>query len=259
VGTTVVISGAGFTGATDVKFNGTSASYIVDNDGQITAIVPAGATTGTISVTKGTCGSTTSTGLFTVISNITFNMHAYIEGYYIGGGQMNSVMLNQGISLNANEVDTLHIELRDQFSPTTVVATGVAVIDVNGDASFTLPGSVSGGDYYVAVFHRNAVQTWSANPIHFTATTTYDFATSLSQAFGDNQKDLLDGNFAMFSGDYDQSKAVDIFDFPLYDFDNLNFGSGYLATDINGDGGVDIFDFPVYDANNLNFVGSIHP
>jgi hypothetical protein len=118
---------------------------------------------------------------------------------------------------------------------------------------------VSGGDYYVAVFHRNAVQTWSAAPVHFTSVTGYSFASGLSQAFGDNQKDLADGNFAMFSGDYDQSESVDIFDFPLYDFDNLNFGSGYLATDINGDGGVDIFDFPVYDANNLNFVGSVHP
>lgn len=49
-GTSVVITGNFFNGATAVTFNGTSASYSVDNDGQITATVPVGATTGLINV-----------------------------------------------------------------------------------------------------------------------------------------------------------------------------------------------------------------
>src|SRR5690348_4337837 len=52
VGTTVVIIGQSFTGATDVSFNGVSAlTFSVDNDSQITVTVPVGATTGLISVT----------------------------------------------------------------------------------------------------------------------------------------------------------------------------------------------------------------
>jgi len=51
VGTVVTISGTGFTGATSVKFATTSASFTVNSDTQITASVPKGATTGTISVT----------------------------------------------------------------------------------------------------------------------------------------------------------------------------------------------------------------
>ncbi len=259
IGSLVTISGTGFTGATDVKFNGTSASYVVDNDGQISAIVPFGAATGVISVTRGICGFTNSIGTFTVSANITFNLHAYIEGYYVSAGQMTPTLMNQGVSTNANLVDTVRIELRDQFSPSTVVASTSAILDVNGDASFTLPGTIAGGSYYVAIFHRNAVQTWSATPISFTVLSVYNLASSASKAYGSNLKAMGDGNFAMFSGDYDQSESIDIFDFPLYDFDNLNFGSGYKATDINGDGSVDIFDFPIYDANNLNFVGSVHP
>jgi N-acetylglucosamine-6-sulfatase len=50
IGTTVVVSGSGFTGSTDVRFNGTSAAYSIDDDGQITATVPAGATSGPIEV-----------------------------------------------------------------------------------------------------------------------------------------------------------------------------------------------------------------
>lgn len=53
-GTSVVITGSGFTGATDVAFGGASAgdgNYSVDSATQITATVPAGAATGTITVT----------------------------------------------------------------------------------------------------------------------------------------------------------------------------------------------------------------
>jgi subtilisin-like proprotein convertase family protein len=61
VGDVVVITGTGFTGATSVKFGAISAvTFTVDSDTQITATVPAGASTGPISVTvpAGTASST---------------------------------------------------------------------------------------------------------------------------------------------------------------------------------------------------------
>jgi IPT/TIG domain len=66
IGTSVVITGVGFTGANQVRFNGTSATFTVNSDTQITAIVPAGATTGPISVTKQGNNTATSTTNFTV-------------------------------------------------------------------------------------------------------------------------------------------------------------------------------------------------
>ena len=68
VGTSVTITGTGFqdsSTATSVAFNGTLASFTVDSDLQITATVPAGATTGTIAVTDGE-GAGTSLLPFTV-------------------------------------------------------------------------------------------------------------------------------------------------------------------------------------------------
>lgn len=66
VGTTVVITGSNFTGATQVTFNGTVApGYTVNSATQITVTVPTGATTGTISVT-GPGGTGVSTGIFTL-------------------------------------------------------------------------------------------------------------------------------------------------------------------------------------------------
>lgn len=52
VGSLVMISGSGLTGVTLVKFGSKSAAFTVNNDGQITATVPAGAKTGKISVTS---------------------------------------------------------------------------------------------------------------------------------------------------------------------------------------------------------------
>jgi Carbohydrate esterase, sialic acid-specific acetylesterase len=52
IGTTAVIEGAGFTGATAVQFNGVSATtFNVDSNWQITVVVPAGATSGKVTVT----------------------------------------------------------------------------------------------------------------------------------------------------------------------------------------------------------------
>jgi len=65
VGASVVIKGTNFTGATSVKFNGLSAVYTVNTSIKITATVPAGATTGKISVTT-PVGTAASKGDFKV-------------------------------------------------------------------------------------------------------------------------------------------------------------------------------------------------
>jgi hypothetical protein len=67
IGTSVVITGVGFTGVNRVRFNGTSATFTVNSNTQITATVPAGATTGPISVTKPGNNTATSSTSFTVV------------------------------------------------------------------------------------------------------------------------------------------------------------------------------------------------
>jgi hypothetical protein len=67
IGTSVLITGTGFTGATSVRFGtGSTTSFTVNSTGtQITATVPSSGTTGTIGVTTA-AGTGSSTGTFTV-------------------------------------------------------------------------------------------------------------------------------------------------------------------------------------------------
>ena len=67
VGSGVTISGENFTGTTVVRFNGVSAAFTVNSATQISATVPAGATTGPLSVTT-PGGTATTVGGFSVVT-----------------------------------------------------------------------------------------------------------------------------------------------------------------------------------------------
>jgi hypothetical protein len=71
VGTSVTITGTAFTGATAVSFNGVAAAFTVSPSGTITTTVPAGATTGPISITTPSNGSIVTTTRFTITPAIT--------------------------------------------------------------------------------------------------------------------------------------------------------------------------------------------
>lgn len=78
-GATVTLTGTHFVGASAVSFNGTAATtFTVVSDTQMTAVVPAGATTGTVSVT--TPGGTATSGTsFTIGTPVQVMMNADFE------------------------------------------------------------------------------------------------------------------------------------------------------------------------------------
>src|SRR5205814_4684604 len=70
VGSSVTIGGTNFMGATAVTFNGSAASFTVTSNTAIQTTVPAGATTGPLSVTT-PAGTATSASSFAVAPTIT--------------------------------------------------------------------------------------------------------------------------------------------------------------------------------------------
>jgi hypothetical protein len=195
----------------------------------------------------------------TTNTNVTVNLTMLIEGMYDGVGGLVPALLNSGVGVSSTECDTIIVEIRDQVSPTTVLASGTAVLGTNGQASFTFPASISGATGYIAVFHRNAVQTWS-DLVTFSGVTNYNFTTAATQAFGANQIEIATGVWSFYSGDIGpQDEVVDITDQGLVGNDIVNFAFGYVNTDVSGDGVVDITDQAIVDNNIFNFIGSIHP
>ena len=81
-GVAVAIQGTGLTTTTSVKFNGTPATFRVDSDVQITAVVPNGATTGPITVTglNGTAVSPTNIVVTPVPANDNFSNSQLLSG-----------------------------------------------------------------------------------------------------------------------------------------------------------------------------------
>ncbi|QMU30932.1 choice-of-anchor D domain-containing protein [Adhaeribacter radiodurans] len=86
----VVITGTSFTGTTSVKFNGTEASFTVNSATKITALVPANASTGIISVTTPS-GTGTSSASFTPPPSIIS---------IIGPGSASSAIIGNTITIN---------------------------------------------------------------------------------------------------------------------------------------------------------------
>jgi hypothetical protein len=82
-GTSIALNGSGFTGASAVLFNGVSATFTVNTDTLLSAVVPTGASAGLITVVT-TRGTTTSAGRFAVAHarsvTMTFGRSSYATG-----------------------------------------------------------------------------------------------------------------------------------------------------------------------------------
>ena len=80
-----------------------------------------------------------------------------------------------------------------------------------------------------------------------------------NNAYGDNQKQVEPGVFAIYSGDIDQDGIIDIFDQVILDNDVVSFSGGYIPSDLNGDASVDLFDQVILDNNVVLFIGVQSP
>ena len=145
--------------------------------------------------------------------------------------------------------DTVTIDLCENVFPFNVVYTSRSIINASGNGAFNYPLSADGGSFYIAVNNHNTLKTWSSNPLLFSMNTSYDFTTSASQAFGNNQKNLGDGRFALYSGDVNQDNQINRSDFDeLKDAIQL-FPFGYLIKDLTGDYLIESSDFSLLENN----------
>lgn len=144
IGSTVTITGQNFNGATGVKFNGASATFSAVSATQITATVPAVATTGPITVTTsgGTAGSAAS---FIVLSSAPTNDN--LAGCQTISGRSGSVTGDSdGATKQAGEPNHAgNAGGRSIWYCWTAPASGTVTMDTAGSGFDTLLAVYTGG------------------------------------------------------------------------------------------------------------------
>ncbi|MBK6774255.1 MAG: hypothetical protein IPG78_19370 [Ignavibacteria bacterium] len=181
--------------------------------------------------------------------NMTLNLTMFIEGFYNSGS-------------NSQISDTILVELRNSTSPFALADQSTALVSANGSVQLKF-GNAINGNYYITVKHRNSIETWSSGVIALSRITpaSFDLASSLSQAFGNNQKqvDTSPVRFAIYSGDINQDGTIDASDVSETDNDAFSSVSGYVRTDVTGDDFVDAGDVSIVDNNAFNAVSAVTP
>jgi hypothetical protein len=189
------------------------------------------------------------------------NLKVWIQGYYqLIDSSMQPVLFNTGLSASTSLCDSLTVELHDALAPNNVVYTTQAILHTDGTIHCRYPEGAIGDSYYLVLTHRNAIETWSANPELFqTTTTTYDFSTGANQAYGGNQVQLTPSEWGIYSGDVNHDLTIDVDDYLILDADLTNGATGYVVTDINGDASTDLFDYLLMDGNIVNGISTMRP
>jgi len=136
VGATVDLLGQGFTGTTGVSFNGVAATFKNVSDTYITATVPAGAPSGTVTVTTFTS---------TMTSNRAFLVVPQINSFSPAGGIVGASVVITGVSLKqATQVtiggNTASFKVN---SDTQVTATVPAGAKNGAKITITTPGGIA--------------------------------------------------------------------------------------------------------------------
>lgn len=184
-----------------------------------------------------------------ISSSYNLNLTSLIEGFYDPG-------------TNLMVSDSVKVYLRNSVSPFVKVDSAKVKLNSSGNGTFKFFNITNGTGYYIAVKHRNSIETWSGSANIFTSNSLiYDFTTASNKAFGNNMKqvDSSPVKFALHSGDANQDGFVNLSDVIKVNNDANVFAGGYIVSDMNGDNIADLTDVVITNNNSSMFVSIIQP
>lgn len=160
--------------------------------------------------------------------------------------------------------DTLIIYLRNISAPYAIVDSCKAILDSSSMKAEPEFINAATGTYYIAIKHRNSLETWSrfgGEAFSTTAQFHFSFTDDSSKAFGGNQKRIDNSPllFGIFSGDVNNDGSVDASDILVIENDAAVYAAGYIISDLNGDNSTDATDLAIADNNAFIYAGIIRP
>jgi hypothetical protein len=208
----------------------------------------------------------------TCATAIDLNLTLFLEGYYLGGGTMYSTLwdLEQGFILTgpypSTATDSIEVNLWDPANLSNPGPDYSEKVILHNDGSATASfATAPAGSYWIAVRHRNHIETWTSTTQSLVSgSNSYDFSTSLTQAYDDGFNPpmaSMDAGtvFAFYGGDVNQDGTVDGLDMNDVDFYASIFAFGYDVTDVTGDGATDGLDMNIVDLNSGLFLFYARP
>ena len=198
------------------------------------------------------------------------NLKLFLEGLYNPVGMMRQAQNAYGPQWSTGVADKIGVELHSASDYGTILYTSPLIdLSTSGIATTAIPCNFN-GSYFITIKNRNTIETTTSTPISFSGCTiSYDFSLGVSQAYGDNMKDiggvsvLYCGDFTSAATPYPLSPIQDgvIDDSDYYDayYSSLNSDSGYLPQDIDGNGQVSIEDVLMIFDNYAAGITSILP
>src|SRR6478672_2262563 len=181
VGTSVTITGTAFTGATAVSFNGVAAAFTVSPSGTITTTVPAGASTGPISITTPGNGAIVTTTRFTITPAI--NSFAPTFGGIGSGVTITGTNFTGATAVSfGGRAATFTVNNSGTITTTVPVGASTGSISVS-----TLDGTATSAANFTVTSAPFALgSTPSSQTVAAGASTSYTVAISRQAGFADN-------------------------------------------------------------------------
>jgi hypothetical protein len=202
-------------------------------------------------------------------NSVKLNTKIFLEGAFNSGSMSTTLLTGGHIPLNQSYnvspwnyngtetvasvptgvVDWVLIELRSGTAASTLVARRAALIKSNGtvtdlDGSSNVNfNSVSQGNYYVVIRHRNHLDIMSSNTVSLSSSPSlYDFTNASNKAYGNEpQKNLGDGKWGLYAGDGDLNATVNVIDYGTVG--NNLFETGYKYGDLDMNGVINVIDY----------------
>jgi outer membrane protein assembly factor BamB len=137
--TTVTVNGTGFTAPATVSFHGASTTATVVSATKLTALVPAGSSTGAVTVKS--AGSTVSAGTFTVTTSVALSSNS---------GPPTSTVTISGAGFGPSELVDLYYGLTD------VALVATAATGTFSYSGFTIPQSAQPGAGWISAQGRHS-------------------------------------------------------------------------------------------------------
>ena len=165
-------------------------------------------------------------------------------------------------SIPAGIIDWVLVELRDTANTDSIVHQQAVLlrkdgwlVTTSGDTTLNFEG-IPNGSYYIAIHHKSHLPIISSIAHSLGIfDLAYDFTSAATTAMGEAQLKEIEGQYYMFSGDFDNNGAINNLDYNIWKLNSAAINI-YSVADADGNGIINSLDYNLLQVN-LSKIGTL--